>query len=136
MKLPALAYALLHNSNIATLAPGQTAVELAHTPQEYGGYQQVEVRKSKEWTPENPRVLVRFTDANRLFRVNKVLAQQRKYDACVETYDPAAPDADSSWQQGLAAGPFVHFTGDSEDGSRHGVVYTLTIVDQAGMLFL
>jgi hypothetical protein len=135
MNLPARCYVLLHNSNIAACAPGQAAVDLNHSPQEYGAWQEVEIVKSKEWAADNPRVIVRFVSANRILRVDKVAAGLRKYDQCVQTWSPDASDADSSWQQGIAAGPFIHYTSDSTDGSRHGVVYTVTCVDGSGKLF-
>ena len=135
MTLPARCYILLHNGNIGTIAPGSTALDLAHVPQEYGAWQEVEVAKSKDWSPADPRVLVRFVAADRLVRVDKVLAAEQKYEQSVETWDPHAPDADTIWQQGIAAGPFVHYTSDSPDGQRHGSVYTVTCVDASGQLF-
>ncbi len=135
IKLPARCYVLLHNGNIGTVTPGQTNVELNHQPEEFGGYQEVEITASNDSTKDAPKVLVRFTGADRLFRVDRVLARDGKYDACVGTKNPLDADADSGWQQGVPSGSYIHFTGDSLDGQRHGVVYTLVCVDAKGQLF-
>lgn len=132
MKLPARCYALLHNGNIATVDPGNGRLDLNHEPEEYAAYQEIEVIASKE----NPKkVLVRFVAANKLFRVDRVLAREGKYDQAIGTFGVDEPTADSGWQEGDAVGPFIHFGGDSADGKRHGVVYTLTCVDKDGQLF-
>ena len=128
--LPAKCYVWLHNSNIGCVVPGTTNIELNYPAQEYGSWQQVEITKSKN----EGKVLVRFVAANRLVRVDAVLAQQQHYDQCLQTYDPAAPDADSGWQNAVPAGPYLHFFGPDED-HRTGTVYTLTCVDKDGKLF-
>lgn len=133
-KLPLRCYGYLHNSNIATVVPGETKVQLAWATQERAGYQELEVTLSKNTVEGLPEVMVRLVAANRLFRVNAVYALQQKYDLALETYDPAAGDADSGWQDGVLVGSFVHFLGPDVNG-RKGIAYTLTLVDQDGKLF-
>lgn len=133
MQLPAQCFALLHNGNIATAIPGASPIlDLNHTPQEFGSYQKIEVKKSET---DPSKVLVRFLDADRLFRVDRVLAEQGKFDLAVGLWDPKDPTADSSWQEGIPVGPYILYGTDSPDGNRHGIGYVLTCVDESGKLF-
>lgn len=129
--LPVRCYVWLHNSNIGAVVPGSTTLELAYPAQEYGGYQEVEITQSANGPDKR---LTRFIAGNRLVRVDTVLALEQKYDQAVQTYDPAAPDADSGWQNSVASGPYLHFFGQDVNG-RTGILYTLTCVDEHGQLF-
>ncbi len=128
MKLPARGYAILHNGNIATVAPGGS-LDLAYRTQEYASYQAVEVRRSRV----NPaKVLVYFPASDTYFRVDRVEALKGNFSGAAGVVPSTHPTLDSGWQWGDPSGACVHFGTDSPDGVRHGIGYTLLIVDQNG----
>ena len=128
-------YLIADNGNILTATPGDGSGNppLLHwewVPQEYGGWQEVEVLASHD----KRYVLVRFVAADCYLRVDVVLWMEKRFHEAVQLYPSSKPDVDSGWQQAEASGHTIFFRGPDEEG-RVGYTAAFRIVNKDGSDF-